>query len=38
MNISNTILEQIGGTPLVRINKTNPGKAEIVAEVEFFNP
>jgi cysteine synthase A len=38
MNISNTILEQIGGTPLVRINKINPGKAEIVAEVEFFNP
>lgn len=38
MNISNTILEQIGETPLVRINKINPGKAEIVAKVESFNP
>lgn len=38
MKIYNTILEKIGNTPLVRINKLNSGKAEIVAKVEYFNP
>lgn len=39
MNISNNILEKIGNTPLVRINKLNQtGKAEVLAKVESFNP
>ena len=38
MRIADAILEQIGNTPLVRINKINPGKAEIVVKVESFNP
>ena len=38
MNIANTVLERIGGTPLVRINKLGPTNAEVVAKVEFFNP
>ena len=38
MNIANTVLERIGGTPLVRINKLGSTNAEVVAKVEFFNP
>jgi len=38
MNIKNNILETIGNTPLVRINKLNQGKAQVLAKVEFFNP
>ena len=38
MSIANNILEKIGGTPLVRINKLNSGAAEVVAKVEYFNP
>lgn len=38
MAILNNILEKIGNTPLVRINHLNPGPAEVVAKVEFFNP
>ena len=38
MSIANTILEKIGGTPLVRINKLNQGGAEVVVKVESFNP
>ena len=38
MSIANTILDKIGGTPLVRINKLNKGGAEVVAKVESFNP
>jgi cysteinyl-tRNA synthetase len=35
----NNILGQIGGTPLVSINKLNPNKgAEILAKLEYFNP
>ncbi len=37
-NIKTTILETIGNTPLVRINKINAGKANIFAKVEYFNP
>ncbi len=34
-----SILDQIGGTPLVSINKLNPNKnVEILAKLEFFNP
>ena len=33
------ILDQIGGTPLVRINRINPNKnVEILAKLESFNP
>lgn len=41
MNIKNTVTELIGGTPLLRLNKTEEkfgAAAEIVAKVEFFNP
>ena len=37
-NIANTIVEKIGNTPLVRINKLNHGNAEVVVKVESFNP
>ena len=34
-----TILEKVGGTPLVEIsNKLNKGGARVFAKVEFFNP
>ena len=38
MSIANTILDRIGGTPLVKINKLNQGGAEVVVKVESFNP
>ncbi len=38
MNIANDILELVGNTPLVRINKLNNTNAEILAKLEFFNP
>ena len=38
MSIANNILEKIGGTPLVRINKLNSGAADVVVKVEYFNP
>ena len=38
MSIADTILDRIGGTPLVRINKLNRGGAEVVVKVESFNP
>lgn len=38
MALYNSIIETIGGTPLIRINKINPGKAEIYAKVDYFNP
>ena len=38
MSIAKNILERIGGTPLVKINKLNQGAAEVAAKVEFFNP
>lgn len=37
--ISQTILETIGNTPLVKLNKLTKGlKAKIIAKLEFFNP
>ncbi len=36
--IYNNILETVGHTPLVKINKLNKGKANILAKVEYFNP
>lgn len=38
MNISDNILQTIGNTPLVKINKLNDGYATILAKVESFNP
>lgn len=38
MKIYNNLLELIGNTPLVRINKLNSGYADIIAKVEYFNP
>ena len=38
MSIARNILEKIGNTPLVKIEKLNRGGAEVVAKVEFFNP
>ena len=37
-HIAGNILETIGNTPLVRINKMNRGSAEVLAKVESFNP
>ncbi len=36
--IANTILDKLGNTPLVRINKLNSGSVEVLAKVESFNP
>ena len=38
MKIAQNILETIGNTPLVKINKLNNGKATLLAKVESFNP
>lgn len=38
MNIAQDITALIGKTPLVRINKLNKGKADIVVKLECFNP
>ena len=37
-DIKNNINELIGNTPLVRINKLNKGKAEVLVKLESFNP
>lgn len=36
--IYNSITELIGRTPLVRLNRVNTTKAQVVAKLEFFNP
>lgn len=36
--IYNNILELIGRTPLVKLQKINDGEAEIALKLEFFNP
>lgn len=36
--IRNNILELIGNTPLVRLNKINKGVAEVAVKLEYFNP
>ena len=38
MNIKENILQTIGNTPLVKINKLNNGVATVLAKVESFNP
>ena len=37
-NIHNNILELIGNTPLVRLNKINKGFADVAVKLEYFNP
>lgn len=37
-NIHNSILDLIGNTPLVRLNKINDGFADILVKLEYFNP
>ncbi|MGJ8669303.1 MAG: cysteine synthase A [Oceanococcus sp.] len=38
MTVYNTILETVGNTPVVRINKLAPAGAELFVKVEAFNP
>lgn len=38
MNIAENVLELIGNTPLVKINKINKSNAVIAAKIESFNP
>ena len=38
MNIAENLLATVGNTPLVKINRLNDGKAEIIAKIEAFNP
>lgn len=38
MKVYQNILETIGNTPLVKINKLNSSSANIYAKVEYFNP
>jgi cysteine synthase len=38
MKIAANVTELIGNTPLVRLNRLNPGPAEVVLKLEFFNP
>ena len=38
MNIANSMIELIGKTPLVRINRLNKGEAVIAAKIEAKNP
>lgn len=38
MNTIKNILETIGGTPVVKINRLNRGGAEVFAKLESFNP
>lgn len=37
-NIHNNILELIGNTPLVKLNKINNTNAHVVVKLEYFNP
>ncbi|NLB69445.1 MAG: cysteine synthase A [Lentisphaerae bacterium] len=37
-NIYNDVSQLIGNTPLVRVNRLNMGKAEILVKMESFNP
>ncbi len=38
MALYDTLLEAIGGTPMVRLHALNTGHAELLAKVEYFNP
>lgn len=36
--IAKSVIELIGNTPLVQINRLNEGGAQVVAKLEYFNP
>ncbi|TLX71969.1 cysteine synthase A [Labilibacter sediminis] len=36
--IANSVVELIGNTPLVQINRLNESEAQVVAKLEYFNP
>lgn len=38
MKIANNLVELVGNTPLVQINRMNESKARVVAKLEYFNP
>ncbi len=38
MKIAHDLTELIGNTPLVRLNKLNNGKADVLLKLEYFNP
>lgn len=38
MKVYNTILDLIGGTPLVRLSKLNTSAANVLVKLEYFNP
>lgn len=38
MSIPSNVLELIGGTPLVRINRVCGSQSEVLAKLEYFNP
>ena len=38
MKIANNLVELVGNTPLVKINKLNDSRATIVAKLEYYNP
>ena len=38
MNVKNSVLDCIGGTPLVELSRVGAGAARVLAKVEFFNP
>ncbi|WP_428898031.1 cysteine synthase A [Parelusimicrobium proximum] len=38
MKYYNSLIDLIGNTPIVKINKTNEGQANIFAKMEMFNP
>lgn len=38
MKIAKNLIELVGNTPLVQINRMNQSKATVVAKLEYFNP
>ncbi len=38
MKIAESLIELVGNTPMVKLNKLNTGNAEIAVKLEYFNP
>ena len=38
MKIAESLIELIGNTPLVKLNKLNSGNATIAVKLEYYNP
>lgn len=38
MKIAKNLIELVGNTPLVQINRLNQSKAQVVAKLEYYNP